>query len=140
MLPIAELRLAIPFSIIFQNLEISKVVLVSIVGNFIVIVPIFFGIKYFSKNMMKYKYLNLFLKWIFQRTRKKGTYIEKYKFYGLMLFVGVPLPVTGAWTGCIAAYLFNLSNKETFLGIFFGICISASIISILTLFGYYGLS
>ena len=86
---------------------------------------------------MKYKYFNFFFNLIFNRTRRKSKNIEKYKFYGLILFVGIPLPVTGAWTGCIAAYLFGIENIKTFIGLFLGICMSASIVSILTIFGYY---
>ena len=137
MLPIAELRLAIPYGLLIQNLHLDKIILVSIAGNFIVTIPIFLLLKYVSKNLMKYRYFNLFMTWIFNRTRRKSKYIEKYKFFGLILFVGIPLPVTGAWTGCVASYLFNIDNKKTFLGLFIGICMSACIVSLLTIFGYY---
>ena len=140
MLPIAELRLAIPFAFIIQQLDLSKIIIVSILGNFLITMPLYFCIKYFSKILMQYKYLNLLFEWIFNRTRKKGTFIAKYRLYGLILFVGIPLPITGAWTGCIAAYLFNLDIKQTFIGLLLGICLSASIVSIFTTLGYYAIN
>ena len=137
MLPIAELRVAIPYAFLVQNLQLEKIIFVSILGNFIITIPVFLFIKYFSIHLMKYKYFKFFLNLIFNRTRRKGKNIEKYKFYGLILFVGIPLPVTGAWTGCIASYLFGIENSKTFIGLFLGICMSATIVSILTIFGYY---
>ena len=51
---------------------------------------------------------------------------------GLILFIGIPLPITGAWTGCVAAYLFGLSKKDTFIGAFFGVAMRVAIITALT--------
>lgn len=135
MLPIVELRLGVPYGILVQKLEWHKVMLVSSLGNYIAAILVFIFIKYLSDYLMKYKIFNLILNWVFKRTRKKGSRIEKYKLYGLILFVGIPLPFTGAWTGCIASYLFNISVKNTFLGIFLGICMSSSIVTALTLIG-----
>ena len=137
MLPIAELRLAIPYGLLIQDLQLYKVIIVSIFGNFLITIPIFLLLKYVSNKIMKYKYIYHIMNWVFDRTRRKSKYIEKYKFFGLIFFVGIPLPVTGAWTGCIASYLFDIDEKRTFLGLFIGICMSACIVSLLTTLGYY---
>tara|TARA_A100001011_G_C14150037_1_gene773583 strand:+ start:444 stop:863 length:420 start_codon:yes stop_codon:yes gene_type:complete len=135
MLPVVELRLAIPYGVLVQKLEWTNVMLISSLGNYLAAILVFLFIKYLSEYFMKYKIFSLILDWIFKRTRKKGSRIEKYKLYGLILFVGIPLPLTGAWTGCIASYLFNISVKNTLLGTFLGICMSALIVTTLTLLG-----
>ena len=135
MLPIVELRLAIPYGILVQNLEWHNVMLISSLGNYIAAIMVFLFIKYLAEYFMKYKVFSLILNWIFKRTRNKGSRIEKYKLYGLILFVGIPLPFTGAWTGCIASYLFNISVKNTLFGTFLGICMSGLIVTTLTLIG-----
>ena len=139
MLPIAELRLSIPFGILVQGLAWKKVIIISVLGNFLIMIPVFIIVKYLSEYLMNYHFFYIIFKWIFDKTRKKSINIEKFKFYGLVLFVGIPLPLTGAWTGCIASYLINLSIKKTFTGLFLGICMSACIVTILTLLGHFAI-
>ena len=66
------------------------------------------------------------------RVEKK---IEKYGFWGLMIFVMIPLPVTGAYTGCFAAWLFNIPKKKVFLAVSLGIIISGIIVTTLMVSG-----
>ena len=61
--------------------------------------------------------------------------IETWEFLGLVIFVGIPLPVTGAWTGAAAAFLFGLSYKKSFTAIFAGLLMSATIVTIITTTG-----
>jgi uncharacterized membrane protein len=75
---------------------------------------------------------------LFRRTRSKSAVIEKYEEIGLMLFVAIPLPVTGAWTGSLAAYLMGLNFWKSIFFIFLGVCIAAVVVSILTLLGWIG--
>ena len=56
----------------------------------------------------------------------------KYKTFGLTVFIGIPLPVTGAWTGGLVAGLFNFSLKQTFIATILGLCMSATIMTIIT--------
>ena len=58
--------------------------------------------------------------------------IMKYKTFGLTVFIGIPLPVTGAWTGGLVAGLFNFSLKQTFIATILGLCMSATIMTIIT--------
>lgn len=75
-----------------------------------------------------------FFEWLFARTRRKGEVrMRKYGiFVGLMLFVAVPLPVTGAWTGCAAAFLFGVKFRYSLLAVMLGVLIAGLIVSILT--------
>jgi uncharacterized membrane protein len=64
--------------------------------------------------------------------------IEKYERVGLVLFVAIPLPITGAWTGSIAAVLLGMSFKKAILSIFLGVLIAGVIVTCLTLLGWAG--
>ena len=67
----------------------------------------------------------------FAREKHKGQ-IEKYGYLGLILFVGIPLPGTGAWTGALLAVLLNLDKKKSFIYIMLGIVLASIIMSILS--------
>ena len=64
--------------------------------------------------------------------------IEKYERIGLVLFVAIPLPITGAWTGSIASVLLGMSFKRALLSIFLGVLIAGTIVTCLTLLGWVG--
>jgi uncharacterized membrane protein len=73
--------------------------------------------------------------WLFARTRKKANErIRKYEYLGLFLFVAAPIPFTGAWTGALIAYLFDLKFSRSLLAIFLGIIFAAMIMIILTIY------
>jgi uncharacterized membrane protein len=79
-----------------------------------------------------------FVNWLLARTRKQGERIHRYERVGLALFVSIPLPFTGAWTGSIAAFLLGLRFRYAILPIFFGILIAAAIVTSLSLIGWAG--
>ena len=134
MLPITELRFSIPYFILVEKLSWYKVFAVSIIGNILIgilIITILGPIMiFFKKNF----YLRRIINYIINRTRNKSKTIEIYKFLGLILFVGIPAPFTGVWTGSLAAYLLSLKKKKSYLGIIIGVIISATIVLIITLF------
>ena len=73
--------------------------------------------------------------WLFTRTRSRAdAKIREYEHLGLLLFVAVPLPFTGAWTGALIAYLFDLQFSKSLLTILVGVVIAAAVMVILTLF------
>ena len=76
--------------------------------------------------------------WLFARTRKKTAGIEKYEFFGLTVFVAIPLPVTGAWTGAMAGWLMGLKPVSAFFSILLGVMIAGVIMTVLSLMGWLG--
>jgi uncharacterized membrane protein len=84
--------------------------------------------------MAKSYFLNRFFTWLFERTRSKtiDKYI-KYGYWALILFVAIPLPITGAWTGSVAAYIFNIPFKKSWWLILLGIIIAGLIMTFGTL-------
>lgn len=138
MIPIFELRGAIPIGIIGYKLPFIKVFFIAIAGN---MVPIFFILLLFdwvTKLFFKVPVLRKLLEAIFKRTRSKSQIIEQYEEVGLMLFVAIPLPITGAWTGSLAAYLMGLKFWKSILFIFLGVLCAAVVVTILTLLGWIG--
>ncbi len=132
-LPIFELRGSIPIGIEFFDLAWWKVYLLSVVGN---MVPIFFlliFLDWITKIGFRYQWSKRFLEWIFTRTRKRSAVVEKYEELGLILFVAIPLPVTGAWTGSFAAYLLGLKFWKSIACIFIGVLIAGVVVTSITL-------
>ena len=83
-----------------------------------------------SKN----KKINGIAKWLDNKVEKHKGQIEKYGYWGLVLFVGIPLPGTGAWTGCLIASVLEMDKKKSFLAALLGVFI-ASVIMMLLSFG-----
>ena len=85
--------------------------------------------------MRKRKKLNKIVKWLDKKIIKHKDQIEKYGFWGLVLFVGIPLPGTGAWTGCLIAAVLEMDRKKAFIAAILGV-LMASIIMMLISFGF----
>lgn len=139
MLPIIELRGAIPVGILFFDLNPFLVIAVSIIGNIIPVFFILFLLKEVEMVLRKVKIFSIIIDKVFSITMAKSESIEKYEELGLMFFVGIPLPVTGAWTGSLLSYLLKLSYKKSTIYITAGVFLSAFIVSIMTFLGLKGL-
>ncbi len=133
-LPVLELRGAIPIGL-SMGLDIKRVVFFSIIGNLIPVVPILFLLDPVSAYLRRFWLFKKFFDWLFERTRRRSDLIERYEFLGLMLFVAIPLPITGAWTGCVAATLFKIRLRYALLAITIGVLIAASIVTVVSLAG-----
>ena len=133
MLPLAELRGSIPYAIFHLKMHWQEAFILSILGNFVPVIPYLFFLERFTERLMKYPRLNRFMTWTFNRTRSKSSAIEKFEAVGLSLFVGVPLPLTGAWSGCIAAYLFRIPMRHSIPAIFGGILIAGVLVTLVCL-------
>ncbi|MFA5188632.1 MAG: small multi-drug export protein [Patescibacteria group bacterium] len=134
MIPVAELRVALPLAITAYKLSLWEALFFSILGN---IVPVFFILYFvepFTEFLMKHsRIFKSFFTWLFKRTRIKfaGNY-EKYGLLALAIFVAIPLPMTGAWTGALAAFLFQIPKKQAAIYILLGIFCAAIIVTFLT--------
>ncbi|MGE5197415.1 MAG: COG2426 family protein, partial [Deltaproteobacteria bacterium] len=133
-LPISELRGAIPLALSFQ-MSLAKAFWLSVLGNFIIIIPALFLLEPVSNRLRKFKLWSRFFDWVFERTRQKADVIQKYEALGLAIFVAVPLPLTGAWSGVIAASLFKIRFRYAFLAITAGVIAAGLIVSALCALG-----
>ncbi len=138
MLPIFELRGAIPVAINIFGMPWYYALLLALVGNLLPVPLILLFLEAISKWLSRVPVLSRGLTWLFERTRRRSGIIEKYKRIGLMLFVAVPLPATGAWTGSLAAVLLGLGFWPAFLAIVAGVLIAGAIVTCLSLLGWIG--
>ncbi len=138
MLPVAELRAALPISITVFELPWYQGFYLSIIGN---LIPIPFLLLFFdavSKLLQKTTTGKRFIDWLLRRTARRTGAVEKYKFVGLIVFVAIPLPLTGAWTGSLIAYILGLKFWQSLLSITIGVVVAGVIVTVLTLLGWVG--
>jgi uncharacterized membrane protein len=137
-LPIFELRGSIPVAINVFHFPWYYAFLLAIIGNMLPIPFILLFLNGAIRLMKKITFTRKFVDWLFDRTWQKSGMIQKYERVGLTVFVGVPLPFTGAWTGAIAATILGFSFKRAFISIFMGVIIAAVIVTCLSLLGWTG--
>ena len=134
LMPILELRGGL-LAASLLNLNPLESYIIAVIGNIIPIPFILWFINNILSWMRKKKKLNKIVKWLDKKIMKHKDQIEKYGFWGLVLFVGIPLPGTGAWTGCLIAAVLEMDRKKSFIAALLGILI-ASIIMMLISFGF----
>jgi uncharacterized membrane protein len=135
LLPIAELRGGIPYAVAHDE-HILTAFIVCVISNMLIIPLLYLFLETLHKPFYRIKpYRYLFDKWV-ERTRKKAeAKIGKYGYWGVMLFVAIPLPVTGAYTGTLAAWLLNLQKRKAVWYLALGVVIAGIIVSVATLTG-----
>ena len=129
-LPILELRGAIPFATFVLNMNWQSAFFWSFCGNILPVPFILLLLGPAEKFLSQTLSMNRFFEWLFNRTQRKGKVIERYKAIGLILFVAIPLPVTGAWTGAVAAYIFGIRFLPAFVSICLGVAIAGVIVTL----------
>ncbi len=135
LLPIAELRGGIPYAIA-NNINPFIAYFICVGANVLAFPIVFFFLEFLHPLFLKIDlYKNLFDKFVIKTREKLNDKIKKYGFWGLMLFVMIPLPVTGAYTGSFAAWLFNIPKKKAFLSVVLGVVISGIIVTTIMLTG-----
>jgi uncharacterized membrane protein len=133
-LPISELRGAIPVGLSL-GMPLAKAFWLSVAGNCIIVAPALFLFEPVTKTLRKFKVWSRFFDWIFERTKKNSDSIQKYEALGLAIFVAIPLPMTGAWSGVIAASLFKIRFRYAFIAIVAGVICAGLIVSALCALG-----
>ncbi len=138
LLPLLELRGGLIAASLLQLNPLTGYI-VSIIGN---IIPVPFILLFINKILewmrnSKVKWLNKVAKWLDKKANKNKSKIEKYGYLGLVLFVGIPLPGTGAWTGCLIASVLEMDKKKSFFSVMLGV-LMASIIMMIISYGILG--
>jgi uncharacterized membrane protein len=139
MIPWIEARYIMIYAMEFLNWPWWHAFPLAVIGNMIPIPFILLFFKYGEKFLRNFKSWSKILDWLFAKTRSRADEkIKKYEHLGLLVFVAIPLPFTGAWTGALIAYLFDLKFTKSLITIFIGVVIAAAIITILMLYGLMG--
>ncbi len=129
MLPIIELRGSV---ILGATLKLPwwQNYLISVVGNLLPIVFVLLLIGWFLEKAKNIKFLSKFAFWLEKKAEKNRPKIEKYGFWGLTLFVMIPLPGTGAWTGALVASFIKMRFWKAMLAITIGVLLAGVIMSL----------
>ena len=130
LLPVIELRGGIITGYLL-GIDFFPTFFIAFLGNIVPIPFILFFIKIIFK-FLKRTPLRKIVSWCERKAEEKNETIKKYAYLGLIIFVGIPLPGTGAWTGALIASTLNMDIKKTFLAISLGVLLAGIIISILS--------
>ena len=131
MMPLLELRGGLLAAALLK-MDFVPAYLISIVGNTLPIPLVLLFLDKVFNFLKKSKKLNKLISKLEKKILSKKGQIEKYGYLGLLLFVGIPLPGTGAWTGAGLAVLLNLNKKKSFVSIMLGVILASIIMSILS--------
>lgn len=132
MIPVVELRGGIPFGVA-AGLPVWAAFLAAVLGN---LIPVPFIIVYirriFQWMRRRIPRLNRLVDALERKAHLKGQKVNKYKYLGLMLFVAIPLPGTGAWTGSLAAAFLDMPLRKALPSVILGVLIAGMAVSILS--------
>ena len=132
MIPWIESRYVIPYALWEFNWDLWQAFPLAILGNMLPIPFVLLFFKFVEKFLRRFRFWTKVMDWLFKKTRERADgKIIKYEYLGLIMFVAVPLPFTGAWTGSLIAYLFDLKFSKSLLTILLGVILSATITVIL---------
>lgn len=132
-MPVLECRLGMFTAIVLLQMNTIKGFLISFAGNILPIPFILLLINWIFEWMKKIPGLKKIVFWLEDKTLKKRDKIDKYGIWGLLLFVAIPLPGTGGWTGALLASLLHLDKKKSFGVIALGVFIAGLIMTVLSL-------
>ncbi|MBI2450521.1 MAG: small multi-drug export protein [Candidatus Nealsonbacteria bacterium] len=133
-LPFTELRGSIPIALGVYKLPVVTAFFLAVLGNIAAAVLVLLGLEFFSGYLMrKFSLANRFLNWLFKRTRESHQKkFEGWKELALMLFVAVPLPLTGAWSGALCSFIFGIPVKRAIIAISLGVVIAGLLVTLIS--------
>jgi len=128
MLPVVELRGAIPLGLSL-GMNPVEAYLLSVLGNLVPVIPVMLFLRYVAGWLRRFTWFRKATNWFFSRVRARSQVVRRYGPLGLVLFVAVPLPSTGAWTASIAAFLLGIRIRYAFTAISAGTLIAGAIVT-----------
>ena len=132
MVPVIELRGTIPLGIA-MDLNPIYVYLSCLIGSSIVSIPIILVLRQVIDYLRHRKYFNIAIRWVDSKIESRAKKLKAASILGLIIFVGVPLPTTGSWSGAALASILKMRIKDALLGVFIGNAIAGIIMLIVSL-------
>lgn len=128
-LPIIELRGGIPFAVA-MGLEWYEAMMLAIIGNIVPIPFVILLIKPVLNFLRKRKCFEPIVRWQERKMEKHSKKVAKYSMLGLFMFVAIPIPGTGAWTGAMVADFLNIKTSDAIVSIFFGVLCASVLVTV----------
>lgn len=135
MLPVVELRGALPVAINVYHIPWYYALPVAYIGNLLPVPFIFLSLERVRRISSRMGVVGVWVERFLSRTERRAEFIDRYGKIGLALFVAIPLPITGAWTGAIAAFLLGMKFRDSVLPICMGVLIAGIIVTVLCSLG-----
>lgn len=137
MIPLVELRGAVPYAI-STGIPLWQALLIGVIGNMLPVPIIFFFARHILEWGKEKPIIGNFFSWCLNKGHRGGQKLEeaagdKGIFWALLLFVGIPLPGTGAWTGTLAASILDWDFKRSVLAVMLGVVLAGLIMGTLSL-------
>ena len=129
MIPILELRFSIPVAAAW-NVPVGWAYALAVIGNMLPVPFILFLVPAIFRFMRRHNILVKMVDWLENKAQKGAKKIEKYAVFGLFLFVAIPLPGTGAWTGSLAASVFGMKKSWALISVFLGVLAAGAIMTL----------
>jgi uncharacterized membrane protein len=129
MLPVSELRGGIPAGVLL-HVPLWRTIPLAIIANVLAVVPFLLWFDAIVRALSRWRIAKRFFDWVLARARRKSGIVDKYGPIGLTLFVAIPFPATGAWTGAIIAVLRGLPFWRSLTCIALGVAIAATVVTL----------
>jgi len=135
-LPFLELRASIPYGIFNTNFTVTQVFLICTIANIALAPIIYLFVNYVMHIFLKIKFIDrIYQKLVTRTQRRVHPYVEKYGVLGLALFIGVPLPGSGVYSGALGAYLLGFKFRDYLIAAIIGVLIAGLIVLIISVTG-----
>ena len=134
--PFLELRASIPYGILFLKMHWLPVFVIAVIANIILGPVIYFFLDKVIHIFLRIKFIDRIYQKYVERTQKKiHKYVEKYGEAAVAIFIGIPLPGSGSYSGALAAYLIGLGYKKFIIANIIGVLIAGIIVTLIVLTG-----
>lgn len=136
LLPFLELRASIPYGILKLQMDWVDVFIICVITNIILGILIYFLLDKFVHFVIKIKPVGRLYHRTVERTQNKiQKYVDKYGEIGVAVFIGIPLPGSGVYTGALGSYLLGLGYKKFIIACIVGVIIAGTAVTLITFFG-----
>lgn len=136
LLPFLELRASIPYGVFATDLPVAQVFLICVLANIALAPLLWLFVNYVMHLFLKIKFIEQIYQKIVTRTQKRvHPYVEKYGLIGLALFIGVPLPGSGVYSGALGAYLLGYDFKNYLRAAVVGVLIAGIVVTLVSVSG-----
>lgn len=133
-IPALELRLSIPYGIYFLGIPASVVIPVCIISNIILGIVIYFLLEKIVNFFLRFNWFSKTYFATIERARKKiKKYVDRYGILGVALFIGIPLPGSGSYTGALGSYILGIKFRHFIIANLIGVIIAGTLVSLATL-------
>ena len=132
-IPLLEVRAAVPYALGILKLSVSAALLWNVLGSWCPAFFVVFVLEHIEPFLRKIKFFSDLLDRIYAKTRAKSAQIQKWDFWGLVIFIGIPLPGTGVWTGSLAGYLLGLNRWKIIIASLLGTLLASILMIVFTL-------